>query len=83
MPAKHWLADGMEMGSSSRTNPFRYNTAGVRSLNFFEPFESLSARHENQLTRAFLVMCKYIPIAHQAWLRRVSEATRTLRRFRP
>lgn len=42
-------------------------------LNFFEPFESLAAWHENQLTRAFLVVCKYVPIAHQSWLRRVSD----------
>ena len=37
-------------------------------LNFFEPYERLSPGHENQLTRALLVVLRYCPIAHQAWL---------------
>lgn len=37
-------------------------------LNFFEPWERLPAYHENQLTRALLVVLRYSPIAHQAWL---------------
>jgi hypothetical protein len=37
-------------------------------LNFFEPYESLLPSHENQLTRALLVVLRYCPIAHQAWL---------------
>ena len=36
-------------------------------LNFFEPPE-WPATHENQLTRALLVVLRYCPIAHQAWL---------------
>ena len=36
-------------------------------LNFFEPWER-PANHENQLTRALLVVLRYCPIAHQAWL---------------
>jgi hypothetical protein len=40
-------------------------------LDFFEPYESLSARHENQLTRALVVALKFSPMAHAAWLRRV------------
>ncbi len=37
-------------------------------LNFFEPYERLAPGHENQLTRALLVVLRYCPIAHQAWL---------------
>lgn len=42
-------------------------------LNFFEPWESLPAAHENQLTRAFLVVLRLVPIAHAEWLRLVAE----------
>jgi hypothetical protein len=41
-------------------------------LNFFMPFERAPAWHENQLTRAFLVVLRYSPVAHQAWLRLVA-----------
>jgi hypothetical protein len=37
-------------------------------LNFFMPYQSAAAWHENQLTRALLVVLRYSPIAHQAWL---------------
>lgn len=37
-------------------------------LNFFEPYGDLPAHHENQLTRAFLVVLRISPAAHQAWL---------------
>lgn len=37
-------------------------------LNFFAPYESLAAGHENQLTRALMVVLRYSPMAHQAWL---------------
>jgi hypothetical protein len=40
-------------------------------LNFFEPYERLPAGHENQLTRALLVVLRYCPMAHQAWISRV------------
>jgi hypothetical protein len=43
-------------------------------LNFFEPYESLPPTHENQLTRAFLVVLRLVPIAHAVWLRMVSDA---------
>jgi hypothetical protein len=43
-------------------------------LNFFYPFERSASWHENQLTRAFLVVLRYSPMAHQAWLRLVSSA---------
>lgn len=32
-------------------------------LNYFEPYQSLKAHHEDQLTRAFLVVLKYSPAA--------------------
>jgi|SRR5215471_18471822 hypothetical protein len=47
-------------------------------LNFFEPWERLPANHENQLTRALLVVLRYCPIAHQAWLSLVDAARLTL-----
>ena len=37
-------------------------------VNFFVPYESAAAWHENQLTRALLVVLRYSPMAHQAWL---------------
>ena len=37
-------------------------------LNFFEPWENLAPNHENQLTRALLVVLRCCPIAQQAWL---------------
>ena len=37
-------------------------------LNFFSPYERSAAWHENQLTRALLVVFRYSPICHQAWL---------------
>jgi len=37
-------------------------------LNFFEPWENLPPNHENQLTRALLVVLRCCPIAQQAWL---------------
>lgn len=43
----------------------------ANALNYFEPYESLPAHHENQLTRALVVVLKLSPMAHGAWLRRV------------
>jgi hypothetical protein len=43
-----------------------------RHLNFFVPYENAAAWHENQLTRALLVVLRYSPMAHQAWLRLVA-----------
>jgi hypothetical protein len=40
-------------------------------VNFFAPYENAPAWHENQLTRALLVVLRYSPIAHQVWLRLV------------
>ena len=44
----------------------------MNHLNFFAPYESAPAGHENQLTRALLVVLRYSPLAHQAWLQLVS-----------
>jgi hypothetical protein len=37
-------------------------------LNFFQPFENLPPTHENQLTRALLVLLRLSPLAHECWL---------------
>jgi hypothetical protein len=36
--------------------------------NFFDPNKDIPAHHENQLTRAFLVVLRISPAAHQVWL---------------
>lgn len=41
-------------------------------LNLFVPYENAAASHENQLTRAFLVVLRYSPLVHAAWLRLVA-----------
>ncbi len=41
-------------------------------LNFFFPYENAPAWHENQLTRALLVVLRYCPMAHQVWLGKVA-----------
>jgi hypothetical protein len=41
-------------------------------LNFFSPFDGLPPNHENQLTRALLVLLDLSPGAHGAWLRLVA-----------
>ena len=41
------------------------------ALNFFMPFRRLEPNHENQLTRALLVVLRFSPMAHAAWLRLV------------
>lgn len=47
-------------------------------LNFFSPYERLPAGHENQLTRALLLLLRLSPLAHVEWLRLV-EPARALR----
>ena len=44
----------------------------ISHLNVFVPYERVAASHENQLTRALLVVLRYGPMAHQAWLRLVA-----------
>jgi hypothetical protein len=41
-------------------------------LNYFSPFEQLPANHENQLTRALLVLLRLSPLTHATWLRLVA-----------
>ena len=50
----------------------------VDRLSFFEPWPDLGAHHENQLTRAFLVVLRMCPLAHQVWLRLVAPEDRGL-----
>jgi hypothetical protein len=38
------------------------------TLNFFDPNTDIPSYHENQLTRAFLVVLRLSPAAHQVWL---------------
>jgi hypothetical protein len=38
------------------------------TLNFFDPNKDMPAHHENQLTRAFLVVLRVSSAAHQVWL---------------
>jgi hypothetical protein len=38
------------------------------TLNFFDPNKDIPAYYENQLTRAFLVVLRTCPAAHQVWL---------------
>jgi hypothetical protein len=46
------------------------------ALNFFEPFERLPPNHENQLTRALLLVLRLSPIAHESWLTRAAPGRR-------
>ena len=42
-------------------------------LNYFRPYESKGAGHEDQLTRAFLVVVRMVPLALSAFLDLVRE----------
>jgi hypothetical protein len=42
------------------------------ALNFFSPFGRLPPNHENQLTRALLVVLRMSPMAHAFWLRLIA-----------
>jgi hypothetical protein len=59
---------------ASRGGDRLWNPSGVESdaLNFFLPFRRLEPNHETQLTRALLVVLRYSPMAHAAWLRLVA-----------
>ena len=41
-------------------------------LNFYSPYERLPAGHENQLTRALLLLLRMSPLAHVEWLRLIA-----------
>ena len=45
-------------------------------LNFYSPYERLPAGHENQLTRALLVLLRMSPIAHSEWLHLIDPTRR-------
>lgn len=47
---------------------------GELSPNAFETFSSAATGHENQLTRALLVLLRLSPMAHQVWLRQLGLA---------
>lgn len=48
----------------------------LQPLNFFAPYDSLPAGHENQLTRALLVVLQYCPLVHSRWLSLVDDQLR-------
>jgi len=45
----------------------------MERLNFFKPYQSLKPWHEDQLTRAFLVVLRFVPLAHSAFLDLIRE----------
>src|SRR5580693_303130 len=53
------------------------------SLNFFDPNKDIPAHHENQLTRAFLVVLRISPTAHQVWLSLVAPSCKLYNLPRP
>ena len=44
----------------------------IDRLNSFEPYENKAAGHEDQLTRALLIVLRLCPMAHGSWLRLVA-----------
>jgi len=42
-------------------------------LSYFEPFQSKAAWHEDQLTRAFLVLIRFVPLVHARFLALIRE----------
>jgi hypothetical protein len=46
-------------------------------LNYFEPYVSKNPWHEDQLTRAFLVTMRFVPLVQAAFLDLVREAQAT------
>jgi len=48
----------------------------IDRVNFFTPYERAPAWHENQLTRALLVVLRYSPMAHVAWLQLIAPEQR-------
>jgi hypothetical protein len=46
----------------------------VNHLNYFEPYESKKPEHEDQLTRAFLVVMRFVPLVQAAFMDLVREA---------
>jgi hypothetical protein len=46
----------------------------MERLNYFKPFQSLKPNHEDQLTRAFLVVLRHVPLALSAFIDLVRES---------
>jgi hypothetical protein len=52
-------------------------------INVFTPFRGVPHNHENQLTRALLVVLRTSPMAHSVWLRLIDPALQLQRLGRP
>ncbi len=48
----------------------------LRHMNVFVPYERRPHTHEDNLTRAFLLVLRGVPVAHAAWLDLVDQAHR-------
>lgn len=48
-------------------------------LNYFEAFQSKAAWHEDQLTRAFLVLIRFVPLVHARFLALIREEQERVR----
>ena len=59
------------------------NMSSHDSLNFFNPNKDIPAHYENQLTRAFLVVLRISPAAHQVWLSLVAPGRKLYELPRP
>ncbi len=67
----HHLAAAAMAGAPGATCLVVVRPCGIprNALNYFEPYEALPPQHENQLTRALVVVLKLS--VHAAWLCRV------------
>ena len=45
----------------------------MNHLNYFNPYQRKKAHYEDQLTRAFMVVLKYVPLAQEAFLNAVRD----------
>jgi hypothetical protein len=48
-----------------------------RHLNVFEPYRELPAGHEDQLTRAAMIICRLVPLAREALLSLIAEQSQS------
>lgn len=51
----------------------------MNRLNYFEAFQSKAAWHEDQLTRAFLVLIRFVPLVHARFLALIREEQERVR----
>lgn len=61
------------MSSGQRLSVRSFSLVDRDPLNLFSPFERFPPNHENQLTRAFLILLGLSPMAHAVWLRLVDQ----------